>query len=101
MSLRARLGFSLYDIVGGILFLFGMAVYISVSVTLTNQVDYRLTFEARTMLESMHWNDLDAIHFRRLISSRIFISRSGDKIVSCKAYSEIWLTSKPLDQIQA
>ena len=39
MSLRARLAFLSTSIVGGILLIFGMAVYISVSITLTNQVD--------------------------------------------------------------
>jgi two-component system OmpR family sensor kinase len=42
MSLRARLALLYTSIVGGILFLFGMAVYVSVSVTLTHQVDETL-----------------------------------------------------------
>jgi signal transduction histidine kinase len=39
MSLRARLALLYTTIVGGILFVFGTAVYVSVSLTLTNQVD--------------------------------------------------------------
>ena len=39
MSLRARLALLYTTIVGGILFVFGTAVYVSVSFTLTNQLD--------------------------------------------------------------
>ena len=46
MSLRARLALLYTAIVGGILFLFGMVVYTSVSVTLTNQVDNNLSVVA-------------------------------------------------------
>jgi signal transduction histidine kinase len=41
------------SIVGGILFLFGMAVYISVSATLTRQVDARLEIAAQSILASV------------------------------------------------
>ncbi len=66
MSLRARLALLYTSIVGGILFLFGMAVYVSVSMTLTRQVDNRLAFAAQKMLESMHGSDLGAIPFSNL-----------------------------------
>jgi len=52
MSLRARLALLYTTIVGGILFLFGMAVYISVSVTLTNQVDNTLALTAAQVIHS-------------------------------------------------
>lgn len=52
MSLRARLALLYTSIVGGILFLFGMAVYISVSVTLTNQVDDTLAWAASQIIRS-------------------------------------------------
>lgn len=42
MSLRARLALLYTSIVGGILFLFGMVVYVSIGVTLTNQIDQTL-----------------------------------------------------------
>lgn len=41
------------SIVGGILFLFGMAVYMTVSVTLTRQVDVRLRTAAQAILVSV------------------------------------------------
>jgi two-component system, OmpR family, sensor kinase len=53
MSLRARLAFLYTAIVGGILFLFGMAVYVSVSATLINQVDAKLEAEAKTIILSI------------------------------------------------
>jgi heavy metal sensor kinase len=53
MSLRARLAFLYTAIVGGILLLFGMAVYLSVSATLINQVDAKLETAATTVLRSV------------------------------------------------
>ncbi|MFN2160415.1 MAG: ATP-binding protein [Anaerolineales bacterium] len=50
MSLRARLAFLSTSIVGGILFIFGMAVYISVSITLTRQVDQTLARAASQII---------------------------------------------------
>ncbi|MBN2550648.1 MAG: HAMP domain-containing histidine kinase [Anaerolineales bacterium] len=52
MSLRARLALLYTSIVGGILFLFGMAVYISVSVTLTHQVDETLARAANQIIST-------------------------------------------------
>lgn len=52
MSLRARLALLTTFIVGGILFLFGMAVYVSVSVTLTNQVDRTLSRAASQIISN-------------------------------------------------
>jgi signal transduction histidine kinase len=53
MSLRARLALLYTSIVGGILFLFGMAVYVSVSVTLTDQVDDTLAWAATQIVRSV------------------------------------------------
>jgi len=53
MSLRSRLALLYTSIVGGILFLFGMAVYVSVSVTLTNQVDDTLAWAATQIVRSV------------------------------------------------
>jgi signal transduction histidine kinase len=52
MSLRARLALLYTSIVGGILFLFGMAVYTSVSITLTNHVDDTLAWAATQIINS-------------------------------------------------
>lgn len=42
MSLRARLALLYTSIVGGILFLFGMVVYVSIGLSMTNQIDKTL-----------------------------------------------------------
>lgn len=54
MSLRARLALLYTSIVGGILFLFGMAVYVSVSITLINQVDNTLALAANQVISKAH-----------------------------------------------
>jgi two-component system, OmpR family, sensor kinase len=53
MSLRARLALLCTLIVGGILFIFGTAVYLSVSASLTSQLDAKLVWTARNVLEPM------------------------------------------------
>lgn len=50
MSLRARLALLYTTIVGGILFIFGTAIYVSVSLTLTNQVDEILVRSANQIV---------------------------------------------------
>lgn len=50
MSLRARLALLYTSIVGGILLLFGMTVYVLVSLTLTNQVDSTLELAASQII---------------------------------------------------
>jgi two-component system OmpR family sensor kinase len=52
MSLRARLALLSTSIVGGILLIFGVAVYISLSITLTNQVDNTLTRTASQIIKN-------------------------------------------------
>ncbi len=52
MSLRARLAFLYTTIVGGILFVFGTAVYVSISITLTNQVDQVLIQSANQVVRN-------------------------------------------------
>jgi len=53
MSLRARLALLYTTIVGGILLLFGTAVYVTVGVTLTNQVDNTLEFRAKAIIPNI------------------------------------------------
>lgn len=52
MSLRARLALLYTSIVGGILLIFGTAVYVSVSLTLVNQIDARLARTARDIIDN-------------------------------------------------
>jgi signal transduction histidine kinase len=69
MSLRARLAMLYTSIVGGILFLFGMAVYITISATLTRQVDARLRTAVQTILVSVQ---ADALGVTRLPDVNLF-----------------------------
>jgi heavy metal sensor kinase len=59
MSLRARLALLYTSIVGGILLLFGMAVYVSVSITLTNQVDDTLSQVVYQLIRSARAGTVD------------------------------------------
>ncbi len=56
MSLRARLALLYTFIVGGILLLFGTAIYIAVSVTLTRQVDTTLSQTASQIVDNAQVN---------------------------------------------
>ena len=58
MSLRARLALLYTSIVGGILFFFGMAVFMSVSFTLTKQVDSNLAAAADQLVQDLYADDL-------------------------------------------
>ena len=58
MSLRARLALLYTSIVGGILFLFGGVVYVSVGITLTNQVDSTLALAASRVIDNAHAGSL-------------------------------------------
>jgi HAMP domain-containing protein len=50
MSLRVRLALLYTAIMGGTLLLFGAAVYIAVSISLTNQLDRMLEYVARDII---------------------------------------------------
>ena len=52
MSLRVRLALLYTILMGGILLIFGTAVYIAVSLTLTNQLDKILEIEARDIVQN-------------------------------------------------
>ena len=52
MSLRARLALLSISIVGGVLLIFGVAVYLSISITLTNQVDHTLEGAANQVIRN-------------------------------------------------
>jgi len=52
MSLRLRLTLLYISIVGGILFIFGTVVYVSVSIILTNQVDSTLSRAATQVIQN-------------------------------------------------
>ncbi len=83
MSLRARLAVLYTAIVGGILLLFGTAVYVSVSVTLTNQVDDILSRTAdnvirTTKIDTLSQEDLSVVILPTLdLSTDVYIQVWG------------------------
>ena len=54
MSLRSRLTLLYASIVGGILLLFGIAVYVSVSMTVIHELDDTLRIRAETVINNIH-----------------------------------------------
>jgi two-component system, OmpR family, sensor kinase len=66
MSLRIRLTLLYITLVGGILTIFGIAVYGSVSITLLNQVDETLERTALEIIENTSANDLGDLSIVRL-----------------------------------
>jgi two-component system, OmpR family, sensor kinase len=66
MSLRIRLTLLYITLVGGILSIFGVAVYGSVSFTLLNQVDETLERTALDIIENTSANDLGVLSIVRL-----------------------------------
>jgi two-component system, OmpR family, sensor kinase len=98
MSLRARLALLYTFIVGGILFLFGMAVYMTVSVTLTTQVDDRLVLAANKVVDSMHAGDVSTIPFTELDAfNDIYVQIWGPSQVLKSSSQNISRFNKPLD----
>lgn len=80
MSLRARLALLYTLIVGGILLLFGTAVYVAVSVTLTRQIDYTLVSAAQKIISTMTMKSGGGID--------VIISRPMD--YSADVYVQLW-----------
>lgn len=80
MSLRARLALFYTSIVGGILLLFGMAVYSAVSITLINEVDQRLTRVAQDAAKAVFTNQ----------EGQVFVdSLPGDELATTM-YIQVW-----------
>jgi two-component system, OmpR family, sensor kinase len=66
MSLRIRLTLLYITLVGGILSIFGVAIYGSVRFTLLNQVDETLERTALDIIENMYANDLGVLSIVQL-----------------------------------
>ncbi len=80
MTLRARLALLYTTIVGGILLLFGMAVYISVSTSITRQIDDKLVFTANNVIETMRAGALGDIQMPDLdLFTDIYIQVWGNQ----------------------
>ncbi len=72
MTLRTRLALLYTSIVGGILLLFGTAVYLAVNITLTNQVDHTLTQAAQKIIETTEVNPYGGVTIVDLPSLDLF-----------------------------
>jgi len=100
MSLRARLALLYTLIVGGILLLFGTAVYVAVSSTLNNQIDRNLIRITQTVIQTSRV-DLNVITMPRLdLSADVFIQVYGrDKnLRAASANLQMRGINSPLDE---
>ncbi len=98
MSLRARLTLLSTSIVGGILLIFGMAVYISVSVTLTNQVDSTLTRAASQIIQNARSDRLSLSLPELDLFADVYIQVWGKDGQLESASQNIGGFSQPLDE---
>jgi signal transduction histidine kinase len=81
MSLRARLAILYTSIVGGILLLFGVAVYAAVSVSLTDQIDSQLMRTARGV-----WPNI----FRDEMTGEVIVVPLFNSGLSADTYVQVW-----------
>jgi signal transduction histidine kinase len=80
MSLRARLALLYTFTVGGILLLFGMAVYIGVSVTLTQQISTLLVRSAKIVIDSANISVVGELNLVEL----------SELDLSTEVYVQVW-----------
>ena len=100
MSLRSRLTLLFTTIVGGILLLFGLAVYYSVSLTVTHQLDDTLRVRAETVYLNTHIDangQLNVALPQLDLPEDVFVQVWGrdDRIIS--ASQNILILNNPLD----
>lgn len=100
MSLRARLALLYTSIVGGILFLFGMAVYVSVSTSLIRQLDDRLILSANSVINTMRSGALGEIQMPELdLFTDVYIQVWNTSAQLEARSQNIQLFFQPLDEI--
>lgn len=86
MSLRARLALLYTFIVGGTLLLFGLAVYVAISVTLTSQIDLMLARTAKTIISNADVNVIGELN----------IVDIPELDMSTDVYIQVWKRDKSL-----
>jgi two-component system OmpR family sensor kinase len=97
MSLRARLALLYTSIVGGLLFLFGMVVFVSIGVTLTNQIDQTLE-RAASQVVSVARADAVSVALPELdLSIDVYIQFWGRNGRLSNASQNIIYRATPLD----
>jgi two-component system OmpR family sensor kinase len=71
MSLRARLTLLYATLVGGILLIFGVALYVAVSITLTTEVDQTLERSANDIIRATHVDSSGELQVTNLANSNL------------------------------
>jgi two-component system OmpR family sensor kinase len=102
MSLRSRLTLLYTSIVGGILLLFGIAVYYSVSLTVTNQLDDTLQTLSQTVYSGMHFDsegNLTVSLSELDLPENVFVQVWGSNNKLIAASQNIRVLDSPLDTI--
>lgn len=102
MSLRSRLTLLYTTIVGGILLLFGLAVYYSVSLTVIHQLDDNISLWAETIYSESHIGEDGrlAVNLRQLnIPGDVFVQMWGRDHHLITASQNIIILNSPLDSV--
>ena len=100
MSLRSRLTLLYTTIVGGILLLFGLAVYYSVSLTVIHQLDDNLSIWAETVIRNTHLgaNGQLSVNLRSLdLPEDVFVQVWGRDNILVTASQNFIIPNNPLD----
>ncbi|MBN2149549.1 MAG: sensor histidine kinase N-terminal domain-containing protein [Anaerolineales bacterium] len=103
MSLRSRLTLLYTSIVGGILLLFGVAVYVAVSLTVTHQLDDLLRRTAEQVIEKMQVDDQGGL----VLTSFVMLELPADVFVQVwdrqgsliESTSNVFGLARPLDTV--
>jgi signal transduction histidine kinase len=105
MSLRGRLTLLYTSLVGGILLLFGVAVYTSVSFTVTRQLDTALTQTAEKIIESMWIDDTGRMRMPALpalnLPTNVYVQVWGRREVLLTSSPNIAHITQPIDAAAA
>ncbi len=108
MSLRARLTLLYTALVGGILLLFGFAVYQIVSQNLVRQIDELLAQTATELIQSTQYNALGGLDFRPVpdleLTTNVYIQvwgRGTDLVFSSSSIQHLREPMAPLDRLPA
>ncbi len=100
MRLSIRLTLLYTSIVGGILFLFGTAVYVAVSVTLTQQTDARLQLTANQIIKQIKTPPKGRAYYPELDSfNDVYVqiwSKNGKELLSSSQNIPVY--NQPLDK---
>jgi signal transduction histidine kinase len=101
MSLRGRLTLLYTSLVGGILLLFGVAVYISVSFTVTRQLDNTLVQTANSIIQQMSFDATGRLRLPPLMTidlpANIYVQAWGRNNVLLTSSANISQYTQPMD----